>query len=85
MNLIGSYNYELVALSVLIAIFSSYAALDLASRITAAVGWTRSVWLVGGAVAMGAAGAESGGSGDDLTAEDIELWLAGLAEAVDFL
>ena len=53
MNLIGSYNYELVALSVVIAIFSSYAALDLASRITAAVGWNRSVWLLGGAIAMG--------------------------------
>src|SRR3984957_13112934 len=52
-NLIGSYNYQLVALSVVIAIFSSYAALDLASRITAAVGWTRSVWLLGGAIAMG--------------------------------
>jgi len=31
-NLIGSYNYPLVALSVLIAIFASYAALDLAGR-----------------------------------------------------
>src|ERR1700726_2530678 len=52
-NLIGSYNYALVALSVLIAIFASYAALDLASRVTAAGGWTRAVWLVGGATAMG--------------------------------
>jgi len=33
-NLIGSYNYALVALSVLIAIFASYAALDLAGRVT---------------------------------------------------
>ena len=53
MNLIGSYNYALVALSVLIAIFASYAALDLANRVTAAGGWTRVVWLLGGAVAMG--------------------------------
>ena len=53
MNLIGSYNYALVALSVLIAIFASYAALDLAGRVTAADGWTRSVWLLGGAGAMG--------------------------------
>jgi len=30
-NLLGSYNYGLVALSVLIAIFASYAALDLAA------------------------------------------------------
>src|SRR5258707_12351393 len=52
-NLIGSYNYALVALSVLIAMFASYAALDLAGRVTAAGGWTRSLWLLGGAGAMG--------------------------------
>src|SRR6202166_1114572 len=53
LNLIGSYNYALVALSVLIAIFASYAALDLAGRVTAAGGWTRAAWLLGGAGAMG--------------------------------
>ncbi len=52
-NLIGSYNYALVALSVLIAMFASYAALDIAGRVTAAGGWTRAVWLLGGAGAMG--------------------------------
>jgi len=52
-DLIGSYNYALVALSVLIAMFASYAALDLAGRIAAAGGWTRAVWLLGGAGAMG--------------------------------
>jgi NO-binding membrane sensor protein with MHYT domain/signal transduction histidine kinase len=52
-TLIGSYNYGLVILSVLIAMFASYAALDLASRVTAAAGWTRAVWLVCGAGAMG--------------------------------
>jgi PAS domain S-box-containing protein len=52
-NLIGSYNYALVALSVLIAIFASYAALDLAGRVTAASSWTRAFWLLGGAGAMG--------------------------------
>src|ERR1700722_8590728 len=52
-NLIGSYNYALVALSVLIAMFASYAALDLAGRVTAASGWTRVFWLLGGAGAMG--------------------------------
>ncbi|HTB91951.1 MAG TPA: MHYT domain-containing protein [Candidatus Sulfotelmatobacter sp.] len=52
-NMTGSYNYALVALSVLIATFASYAALDLAGRVTAATGWTRSIWLLGGAVAMG--------------------------------
>src|ERR1700736_3150101 len=51
-NLIGSYNYALVALSVLIAMFASYAALDLAGRVTAAGGWTRAIWLLGGAGAM---------------------------------
>jgi len=52
-NLIGSYNYALVALSVLIAMLASYAALYLAGRVTAAGGWTRAVWLLGGAGAMG--------------------------------
>src|SRR5437667_588503 len=33
--------------------FASYAALDLAGRVTAASGWTRAVWLLGGAGAMG--------------------------------
>ena len=53
MNLIGSYNYALVALSVLIAMFAAYAALYLAGRVTAANGWNRAVWLLGGACAMG--------------------------------
>src|SRR6202043_224697 len=52
-NLIGSYNYALVALSVFIAMFASYAALGLAGRVTAAGGWARAVWLLGGAGAMG--------------------------------
>ena len=52
-NLMGSYNYALVALSVLIAMVASYAALDFAGRVTATGGWTRTVWLLGGAVAMG--------------------------------
>ena len=52
-NLIGSYNYALVALSVLIAMFASYAALDLAGRVTATGGWARAAWLLGGAGAMG--------------------------------
>src|SRR3989454_8691705 len=52
-HLICSHNYALVALSVLIAMFTSYAALDLAGRVTAAGGWVRVVWLLGGAGAMG--------------------------------
>jgi PAS domain S-box-containing protein len=49
----GSYDYRLVALSVLIAVCASYAALELAGRITAARGRVRLVWLAGGATAMG--------------------------------
>jgi len=52
-KLIGSYNYALVALSVLIAMIASYAALALAGRVAVAGGWTRAVWLLGGSVAMG--------------------------------
>jgi two-component system, sensor histidine kinase and response regulator len=50
---VGSYDYRLVALSVVIAVFASYAALDLAGRVTAARGRVRMIWLSGGAVAMG--------------------------------
>ena len=48
--LAGAYDYRLVAPSVVIAISASYAALDLAGRVPAARGWTRGVWLGGGAV-----------------------------------
>ncbi|MGA7926289.1 MAG: PAS domain S-box protein, partial [Candidatus Sulfotelmatobacter sp.] len=51
--LTGSYDYTEVARSVLIAIFASYAALDLAGRVTAARGRVRLAWLSGGAIAMG--------------------------------
>jgi two-component system, sensor histidine kinase and response regulator len=51
--LASSYNYGLVALSVVIAIAASYAALDLAGRVTAARGKARLVWLGGGAASMG--------------------------------
>src|SRR5579864_1577344 len=49
----GYYDYRLVALSVLIAICASYAALDLAGRTTAASGRVRLAWLAGGSTAMG--------------------------------
>jgi PAS domain S-box-containing protein len=49
----GSYDYSEVARSVLIAIAASYAALDLAGRVTAASGWARAAWLTGGSTAMG--------------------------------
>jgi two-component system sensor histidine kinase/response regulator len=48
-----SYDYRLVALSVIISTLASYAALDLAGRVTAAHGRTRIAWLTGGACAMG--------------------------------
>ena len=49
----GSYNWGLVVLSLIIAIAASYAALDLAGRITAAKGSARLTWLAGGSFAMG--------------------------------
>ncbi|GGA71491.1 bifunctional diguanylate cyclase/phosphodiesterase [Edaphobacter acidisoli] len=50
----GSYNYYLVALSLLVAMFASYTALDLAGRIGSLHGSRkRFFWLCGGAVAMG--------------------------------
>jgi PAS domain S-box-containing protein len=52
-TLSATYDYRLVALSVVVAIFASYAALDLAGRVTANRGWARRAWLAGGAVAMG--------------------------------
>src|SRR6266700_3673899 len=51
--LAGSYDYRLVALSILIAVLASYAALDLAGRVTSARGGARLLWLNGGAIAMG--------------------------------
>jgi PAS domain S-box-containing protein len=51
--LVGHYDFRLVTLSILIAVFAAYAALDLAGRITYARGIARFTWLCGGAVAMG--------------------------------
>jgi NO-binding membrane sensor protein with MHYT domain len=49
----GSYDHLQVALSVLLAVAASYAALDLAGRVTAARRWMRVAWLTGGALVMG--------------------------------
>jgi len=49
----ATYDYRLVTLSVVIAILASYAALDLAGRVTANRGRARLAWLMGGAFAMG--------------------------------
>src|ERR1700754_1867820 len=51
--LVGSYNYGLVALSLLIAISASYVALDLAGRVVVAHGRMRLMWLFGGSLSMG--------------------------------
>ena len=51
--IIGTYDYRLVALSVVIAFFSSYAALDLTGRVNASRGIARALWLCGGAFSMG--------------------------------
>src|ERR1700726_4511696 len=49
----GYYETRLVALSVFIAVVASYAALDLAARVTSAQGGARYLWLSGGATSMG--------------------------------
>jgi two-component system sensor histidine kinase/response regulator len=53
MVMTGTYNRGLVALSVIIAVAPSYAALDLAGRVTSAQGRARYLWLSGGATAIG--------------------------------
>ncbi|AFZ13082.1 multi-sensor signal transduction histidine kinase [Crinalium epipsammum PCC 9333] len=49
----STYDWRLVAMSVLIAVIASYTALDLAGRVTVAQGKARIGWLTGGAIAMG--------------------------------
>jgi PAS domain S-box-containing protein len=49
----GSHDISLVGLSVTVAAVASYTALDLASRVRAAVGGSRYLWLGAAAVAMG--------------------------------
>jgi PAS domain S-box-containing protein len=51
--LTGSYDFRLVALSIIISILAAYVALDLAGRVTASRGFARMAWLIGGASAMG--------------------------------
>ena len=50
---VGSYDPFIVALSAVIAVASSYAALDLAGRVTASKGRAFAAWLTFGSVAMG--------------------------------
>lgn len=51
--LAGSYDPTFVVLSFVIATMASYAALDLAGRVTASSGPARAGWLAGGAAVMG--------------------------------
>src|ERR1700704_1545176 len=51
--MVGTYDLKLVALSLVVAALASYAALDLAGRVSAARGKNAPVWLFGGAFSMG--------------------------------
>src|SRR5688572_19229379 len=53
-ELVANYDPWLVAVSIIVAVLASYAALDLSARISAAGrGWGRTGWVIGGAIAMG--------------------------------
>src|SRR5712675_2283845 len=49
----GTYDPYLVALSILVAVFASYTALDLGGHVAAARGLARRVWLGAAAITMG--------------------------------
>src|ERR1700682_190091 len=49
----GNYDPYLVALSILVASFASYTALDLGGHVAGARGFARRVWLVVAAITMG--------------------------------
>lgn len=51
--LISTYDSKLVILSIIVASFASYVALNLAGRVTQSDGGTDKVWLAGGAFSMG--------------------------------
>jgi diguanylate cyclase (GGDEF)-like protein len=51
--LAGNYEISIVLLSVFVAMMASYTALSLAGRVTETQGRASTLWLVGGAVAMG--------------------------------
>lgn len=51
--MVSTYDGQLVVLSILVAVITSYTALDLAGRVTAAQGRLRRAWLISGAVTMG--------------------------------
>jgi NO-binding membrane sensor protein with MHYT domain len=49
----GTHDPYLVALSILVACFASYTALDLSAHVVPARGFARRVWLVAAALTMG--------------------------------
>src|SRR5581483_6807691 len=51
----ASYDYRLVALSILVAMGAAYAAFDLSSRVASTKARAKAAWLWGGASAMGIA------------------------------
>ncbi|MGI2328281.1 EAL domain-containing protein [Planococcus sp. YIM B11945] len=52
-NVTTEYNLPLILLSIIVAVFSSFVALDISSRLAAAKGANRTRWIVSGAVVMG--------------------------------
>lgn len=52
-TLTATYDVRLVALSIVIAVFGSYIALDLAGQVLETQGWVRKLWLTGGTIALG--------------------------------
>jgi diguanylate cyclase (GGDEF)-like protein/PAS domain S-box-containing protein len=52
-TLTATYDVRLVMLSIVIAIFGSYIALDLAGQVLVAQGWVQKLWLIGGMIVLG--------------------------------
>src|SRR5579862_9257766 len=51
--MVPTWDPPLVTLSIVLAIGAGYTAVEMSGRVSAGRGWTRSVWLAGGAAAMG--------------------------------
>jgi PAS domain S-box-containing protein len=51
--MVGSHDYGIVALSILVSVLAAYAALELAERMNAARGSARRLWLLAGGAASG--------------------------------
>ena len=73
-TLTGSYDYGEVARSILIAIAASYAALDLAGRVTAARGRARTAWSWTARAALSSASTATAASLGSIKATHLRLW-----------